>query len=56
MDWLDIGEDHDEDSWGIYYVAAYNFKDEPLEESWPVCAQGYEEAMNIYQLLLQMKR
>lgn len=55
MDWLDIDDDEEESSWGIYYVAAYNFKDEPVEESWPVCAQGYEEAMDIYQLLLKLR-
>jgi hypothetical protein len=54
LDWDDETEEDNE--WGLYYVAAYNFMGDPLESAWPILAQGYEEAMDIYQILLKLSK
>lgn len=44
---------HDDgNKWAWFYVSMYDmFTDDALEAPWPVFAQGFQEAMDIYEVL-----
>jgi hypothetical protein len=57
FEYFDYGDTEDGNKWNWYYVSMYNLESgAPVEESWPVLAQGFDEAMDIYQLLLKATR
>lgn len=48
-------EEEETSGWHWYYVTAYSVRyDEPLKDPWPVCAAGFQEAMDIYEVLWEM--
>lgn len=44
----------DGNNWCWYYVNINDwFTDQPIEQPWPVFAEGFDEAMTIYEVLLR---
>lgn len=48
----DYSLDDDGNKWAWFYVSMYDmFTDDPVEKPWPVFAEGYQQAMDIYEIL-----
>lgn len=57
LDWEDEPEDATGSEWDLYYVGAYDIvTGAAITKGWPVLAQGYSEAMDVYQLLLKLSK
>ena len=50
--WDEEEEDTDENTWSWFYVSMYDmFTSDPIENPWPIFAEGYQQAMDIYEVL-----
>ena len=48
-------DEDEEEGWNWYIVAGYSpYYNTQVTETVAICAAGYEEAMNVYQILLQL--
>ena len=44
-----------ESSWSLYHVSAYVPEyNIPIDEPWPIYAEGYEQAMDCFEILLKL--
>lgn len=44
--------DEDGNKWNWYFVSMYDmFTEDPLANPWPVFAEGFEQAMDVYEVL-----
>jgi hypothetical protein len=42
----------DGNNWSWFYVSMYDmFTEDPIANPWPVFAEGYQQAMDIYEIL-----
>lgn len=50
-------EEEEEEEWSWYYVSMYHPEYLiPIATDWPVCAAGFEQAMDVYTLLLKLSK
>jgi hypothetical protein len=48
-------EEEFEPEWNLYHISAYEpTNDIILQEAWPVYATGFQEAMDVFEILLKM--
>jgi hypothetical protein len=52
-DYYDYWDEQEESSWSLYRVSAYlpeyNIS---VDQPWPIYAEGYEQAMDVFEVLL----
>jgi hypothetical protein len=56
FDEIEADESVEDGSWNWYYVTMISERSlEEVEQAWPVCADSFDAAMDIYQVVLNLK-
>lgn len=58
FDYFDYEDDEEDgNDWNWFYVSMYDMDTgQPAAQSWPVFTQGFDAAMDVYQLLLKASK